>query len=82
VDHRAGKVQALKPHGTASMGLRRFPGDKVVAALAAIDTLMFFHESASPDRFYWPCQLVCHTVSRQGENFNMAAIIVEDIYQG
>jgi hypothetical protein len=36
------------------MGLCRLPGDKVVAALAAIDTLMFFHLSVSPDRFIGP----------------------------
>jgi len=48
VDHRAWEVQALKPHGAASMGLRRFPGDKVGVALAAIDTSMFSHAVTSP----------------------------------
>jgi hypothetical protein len=51
IDHRAWKMQALEPHGAATMGLCRFPGDKVGTALAAIDTLMFSHASASPDGY-------------------------------
>jgi hypothetical protein len=74
-------VQALKPHGAATMGLCRFPCDKVVAALAAIDTLMFFHECASPNRFIGPYPLVYPTVARQGEKFNIAASTIEGICQ-
>jgi len=29
---------AFEPHGTAAMGLRGLPGDKVMMALAAVDT--------------------------------------------
>lgn len=48
VDHGAGKMDAFKPHGTTTVGLRRFPRYEVMLAFAAVDALDVFHLTTSP----------------------------------